>query len=88
MTYKDLTAIPASPYTFKGHEYKRYQDNKHSANESAESTARRLENRGDKVVVIRVLARNLKGQTDAHGKPYEPQLYVFHRKTDQDILHF
>ncbi len=88
MTYKDLTALPASPYTFKGHEYNRYQDNKHSAAETPESTARRLEQRGDKVVIVRVLATNLKGKTDAHGKPYEPQLYVFHRKTDQDFSHF
>lgn len=88
MTYKSLTALPQSPYTYCGHEYTRYQGNRHSAHESAESTARRLEDRGDKVLIIKVLATKLKGKTDIHGKPYEPQLYVFHRKTDKDIAHF
>jgi len=88
MQHIDLAALPKSPYVFKGNEYTRYQGNRHSANEAPESTARRLEDRGDKVIVIRVLARNLKGKTDEHGKPYLPQLYVFHRSTKQDIAHF
>jgi hypothetical protein len=88
MMYKDLSALPASPYTFKGHKYTYYQGNGHTAHESAESTARRLEDRGDKVLIVRVLARNLKGKTDLHGKPYAPSLHVFHRKTDKYIAHF
>lgn len=88
MLYKDLTAVPASPYTFKGNEYTKYQGNKHTVSETPESTARRLEERGDKVLIVRVLARNLRGKEDLHGKLYKPSLHVFHRSTDKDIAHF
>jgi hypothetical protein len=36
-----------------------------------------LKKEGRKMVVVNVLSKNLKGKTDLHGKPYQPQKHIY-----------
>lgn len=39
-----------------------------------------LKKEGRKAVLVRVLARNLRGRTDLHGKAYQPSKWIFTNK--------
>lgn len=65
---------------YKGETYYNNTDIKHAKElnkTSMQTILQTLKKEGRKMILVKVLSRNLRGKTDLHGKPYQPTEWIF-----------